>query len=202
MGNKIKISSDFTLFKQAFLEENSKHNLISKNDEKFLYEKHIYDSLGIKLFFEKYGLPTGKVLDIGCGGGFPCVPVAIEFPQLNIVGIDSIRKKINSVGEIKNKLGLQNLELICDRVENIKGQKFDLIISRAVADMSKISSYAIPLLNKGGYFVAYKSKKALTELEVAKPILKKLRAEVADILEYTLPLDEVYERNLIVVKKL
>ena len=116
MGNKINISSDFTLFKQAFLEENSKHNLISKNDEKFLYEKHIYDSLGIKLFFEKYGLPTGKVLDIGCGGGFPCVPVAIEFPQLNIVGIDSIRKKINSVGEIKNKLGLQNLELICDRV--------------------------------------------------------------------------------------
>ena len=202
MGNKINISSDFTLFKQAFLEENSKHNLISKNDEKFLYEKHIYDSLGIKLFFEKYGLPTGKVLDIGCGGGFPCVPVAIEFPQLNIVGIDSIRKKINSVGEIKNKLGLQNLELICDRVENIKGQKFDLIISRAVADMSKISSYAIPLLNKGGYFVAYKSKKALTELEVAKPILKKLRAEIADILEYTLPLDEVYERNLIVVKKL
>ena len=167
-----------------------------------MYEKHIYDSLGIKLFFEKYGLPTGKVLDIGCGGGFPCVPVAIEFPQLNIVGIDSIRKKINSVGEIKNKLGLQNLELICDRVENIKGQKFDLIISRAVADMSKISSYAIPLLNKGGYFVAYKSKKALTELEVAKPILKKLRAEIADILEYTLPLDEVYERNLIVVKKL
>ena len=202
MGNKINISSDFTLFKQAFWEENSKHNLISKNDEKFLYEKHIYDSLGIKLFFEKYGLPTGKVLDIGCGGGFPCVPVAIEFPQLNIVGIDSIRKKINSVGEIKNKLGLQNLELICDRVENIKGQKFDLIISRAVADMSKISSYAIPLLNKGGYFVAYKSKKALTELEVAKPILKKLRAEIADILEYTLPLDEVYERNLIVVKKL
>ena len=202
MGNKININSDFTSFKQAFLEENSKHNLISKNDEKFLYEKHIYDSLGIKLFFEKYGLPTGKVLDIGCGGGFPCVPVAIEFPQLNIVGIDSIRKKINSVGEIKNKLGLQNLELICDRVENIKGQKFDLIISRAVADMSKISSYAIPLLNKGGYFVAYKSKKALTELEVAKPILKKLRAEVADILEYALPLDEVYERNLIVVKKL
>lgn len=202
MGNKININSDFTSFKQAFLEENSKHNLISKNDEKFLYEKHIYDSLGIKLFFEKYGFPIGKVLDIGCGGGFPCVPVAIEFPQLNIVGIDSIRKKINSVGEIKNKLGLQNLELICDRVENIKGQKFDLIISRAVADMSKISSYAIPLLNKGGYFVAYKSKKALTELEVAKPILKKLRAEVADILEYTLPLDEVYERNLIVVKKL
>ena len=68
--------------------------------------------------------------------------------------------------------------------------------------MSKISSYAIPLINKGGYFVAYKSKKALTELEVAKPILKKLRAEIADILEYTLPLDEVYERNLIVVKKL
>jgi len=202
MKNSFVVDSDFTLYKEAFLEENAKHNLISKNDEKLLWEKHIYDSLAIKLFLEKYNIKKANVLDIGCGGGFPCLPVAIEVPFLNIVGVDSIRKKIGSVQTISDKLGLTNLELICDRVENIRGRKFDVIISRAVADMSKICEYALPLLKKGGYFVGYKSKKALEELEDAKPVLKKYSAEVVDIIEYTLPLEEVYERNLVCVKKL
>ena len=202
MAEKINILADFTEYKKAFLEENAKHNLISKNDEKFLYEKHIYDSLGIKLFFEKYGIESAKILDIGCGGGFPCVPLAIEFKDMQIVGIDSIRKKIASVQAIADKLELKNLELIADRVENLKNQKFDIVVSRAVADMSKISEYALPLVKRGGYFVAYKSKKALEELENAKPVLKKLGAEVTEIMEYKLPLEEVYERNLVCVKKL
>lgn len=202
MQNKIKIESDYPTYKQAFLEENSKHNLISKNDEKFLYEKHFYDSLGIKLFIEKYNIQSGNILDIGCGGGFPCIPVAMEYPNLKIIGLDSIRKKINSVQTIANKLELDNIELICDRAENIKNTKFDIVISRAVADMAKISSYALPLLKKNGYFIAYKSKKALEEIENAKPILKKFKAELIDIIEYKLPLDEVFERNLVCIKKL
>ena len=202
MQQKIKINSDFTNYKKAFLEENAKHNLISKNDEKFLYEKHIYDSLGIKLFLEKYKISHAEILDIGCGGGFPCLPIAIEFPDLKITGIDSIRKKINSVESIKNKLELENIELICDRVENLKSKKYDIIISRAVAEMSKISEYAIPLLKKNGYFIAYKSKKALEELDNAKSVLNRLNAKVIDIIEYTLPLDEIYERNLVCIKKL
>ena len=202
MSNYFIINSDYTLYKEYFLEENAKHNLISKNDEKFLWEKHIYDSLAIKLFFEKYKIQKAQVLDIGCGGGFPCVPVAIEFPELKIVGLDSIRKKINSVQTISEKLELTNLELVCDRAENLKNKNFDIVMSRAVADMSKISEYALPLLKKGGYFIAYKSKKALEELENAKLVLKKYSAEVIDIIEYTLPLEEVYERNLVCIKKL
>lgn len=201
MVNEISINSDFTEYKKAFLEENAKHNLISKNDEKFLYEKHIYDSLSLKLFLDKYGIKKAKVLDIGCGGGFPCVPLAIEFPEIKILGVDSIRKKINSVQTISNSLELKNLELICDRVENLKEKNFDIVISRAVADMAKISEYALPLVKKGGYFVAYKSKKAMEELESAKSVLKKYNAEVVDILEYALPLEEVYERNLVCVKR-
>jgi 16S rRNA (guanine527-N7)-methyltransferase len=202
MNNKFEIISDFEKYKKVFLEENSKHNLISKNDEKLLYEKHFYDSLGIKLFFDKYKIKNGNILDIGCGGGFPCVPIAMEYPEINIIGIDSINKKINSVIEIKNKLQINNLELICDRVENVKNQTFDIVISRAVADMAKISEYALPLVKKGGFFVAYKSKKALEELEGAKSVLKKNKAEVIDILSYKLPLEEVYERYLVCVKKL
>lgn len=202
MTNSINIKSNFLQYRQAFLEENSKHNLISKNDEKFLYEKHIYDSLGIKLFLEKYNIAKARVLDIGCGGGFPCVPMAIEFPELRILGVDSIRKKIASVQTIKEKLDLTNLELVADRVENLNEKNFEIVVSRAVADMAKISEYALPLVKKGGYFVAYKSKKALEELEGAKPVLKKYNAEVTDILSYTLPLEEVYERYLVCVKKL
>ena len=197
--NKINITADFTEYKRVFLEENSKRNLISKNDEKFLFEKHIYDSLGIKLFFEKYNIHSAKILDIGCGGGFPCVPLAIEYPEFKITGIDSIKKKIDAINEIKNQLKLDNLSTICDRVENIKGQKFDVITSRAVADLSKIAEYALPLLKHNGYFVAYKSRKTQEEIGNATNILKRYNAEVKAILTYNLPMEEVYVRNLVVI---
>jgi len=199
---QILIDSNFDEYKRVFLEENSKHNLISKNDEKLLYEKHIYDSLGIKLFFDKYEIKNAQILDIGCGGGFPCLPIAIEYPNYRITGVDSIRKKINSVSEIINRLELKNINVIWDRVENLKEQKFDIVVSRAVADLAKISEYALPLVKKGGYFVAYKSKKALEELEAAKNVIKRYNSKVVDIIDYKLPLEEVYERNLICIKKL
>ncbi len=197
--DKFEIKADFTKYKSVFLEQNAKLNLISKNDEKYLFEKHIYDSLAIKMFFEKYKISSGNILDIGCGGGFPCVPMSIEFPEFHITGIDSIRKKINAINEMKSALELNNLDTICDRVENLKGQKFDIITSRAVADLGKICEYALPLLKKDGYFVAYKSKKALEEIENAKKTLEKHRAKICEIITYNLPLDEVYERNLIIV---
>ena len=201
MHDNFEIKSNFEDYKKIFLEENSKHNLISKNDEKFLYEKHIYDSLSINLFLKKYNIKQAELLDIGCGGGFPCVPIAIEHPELKILGVDSILKKIKSVENIKNALSLTNLTLIRERVENFNTYQFDIVTSRAVADLAKITEYALPKLKNGGYFVAYKSKKALEEIEYAKKILKRYRAEIIDIIEYSLPLEEVYERNLVIIKK-
>lgn len=200
--NKINIKADFTEYKRIFLEQNSKLNLISKNDEKFLYEKHIYDTLGIKLFFEKYNITSANILDIGCGGGFPCVPIAIEYPDFKITGIDSIRKKINAINEIKNILNLTNLSTICDRVENLNDKEFNIITSRAVADLKIITDYALPLLKKGGYFIAYKSRKTQEEIKNAKEILTKHKAKVKEIITYTLPLEEIYERNLIVIQRI
>ena len=199
--DKLKIKADFTKYIEVFLQKNAKLNLISKNDEKLLFEKHIYDSLGIKLFFEKYNITAGDILDIGCGGGFPCVPIAIEYPEFNVNGIDSIRKKINAINEIKEELMLTNLTTICDRVENIKNKKFDVITSRAVADLSKICEYALPLLKAGGYFAAYKSRKAQEEIRNAIKVLAKNNAKIDEIITYTLPLDEVFERNLIIISK-
>ena len=195
----IEVKKDFSKYIQVFLEQNSKLNLISKNDEKFLFEKHIYDSLAIGLFFEKYGINKAEILDIGFGGGFPCVPVAIEYPDMQITGVDSIRKKVNAVNAVKDALNLENLNLICGRAENIKNKKFDIVTCRAVADMGKICTYALPLLKKGGYFIAYKSKRAVEELSLAKNVLNQFNAEVKDIISYALPLEEVYERCLVVM---
>lgn len=192
----------FAEYIKVFLEQNNKLNLISKNDEKFLWEKHIFDSLSLSKFFEKYSIiPENKtLLDFGTGGGFPSVPLAIKYSKLQVTALDSIRKKINAVTEIKNQLGLTNLTPICERVENIH-PKFDFVTSRAVAAMEKLIPYAIPRLKNNGYFITYKSVKVQEELEKADNILKKYKAKVLDIITYDLPLSENHTRNLVVIQK-
>ena len=200
MNNKFEIKSDFSKYKKVFLEENSKLNLISRNDEKFLYEKHIYDSLSFKLFYEKYNQKSNpELLDVGCGGGFPSVPIAIEFPQISVTAIDSIAKKINSVNTLKEKLSINNLTTICARVESLKSKKFDIITSRAVADLDKIIKFSLPVLKSDGFLVAYKSRKAAEEIEAAQSILKQYGAKLVEAINYKLPLDEIYERNLVII---
>ena len=188
----------FANYIKAFLIENSKVNLISKNDEKFLWEKHIFDSLSLGKFFDKYTIPT-TMLDIGTGGGFPSVPLAIAYPQIKITAIDSIAKKIRAINTIKENLNIENLTTICDRVENIDS-KYDLVTARAVAALDKICAYALPKVKKGGYFVAFKSKKAPEEIDKSKKILKKYNAEIIDTIEYELPLENSPIRNLIIIK--
>lgn len=188
---------------ETFLELNSKINLISKNDEKYLWEKHIFDSLAIKYFFEKYfktHTPPLTLLDIGTGGGFPAVPIAITYPDIEVFALDSIRKKINTIETIKSELDIKNLHPICDRAENIK-TKYDLITSRAVAPLKVITEYAMPLLKDRGYFIAYKSLRAPEEIEEAKQTLKKHKAHVIDVISYDLPLEENHTRNLVVIAK-
>ena len=196
MKNK-ELFSDYI---KVFLEENSKLNLISKNEEKFLWEKHIYDSLAIEFFLKKYGRDFKTLLDFGTGGGFPSVPIALAYPEIKVTALDSIRKKIAAVEDMKQRLKISNLETICDRVENLH-TKFDLVTSRAVASLDKIVEYAIPHLKRDGYFITYKSRKTEEEIKTAKKILNKYKAEIVDILEYALPLEENYTRNLIIIRQ-
>lgn len=191
----------FNKYERIFLEKNSHTNLISKNDEKLLFEKHIFDSLAIGKFFKnRQSESLRKLIDIGTGGGFPSIPIALFYDNINVFAIDSIRKKINIIEEIKTELGLKNLFPICDRVENHK-EKYDYITTRAVAPLEVILKYAIPNLKVGGHFIAYKSKKALDELKNAEKTIKLLGVKMVDIIEYTLPLEEVYERNLIIFSR-
>lgn len=195
---------NFKNYIDAFLEQNSKINLMSKNDEKFLWEKHIYDSLSIKYFFEKYNISPKAInlLDIGTGGGFPSVPIALNYPEIEVFAIDSIRKKINAIENIKQKLNIKNIHTICDRVENIamNSKKYDIITSRAVAPLKTILKYAVPLLKPDGYFIAYKSIRTQEEISEASADLKKYKRQVIDIIKYDLPLDENHTRNLIIIK--
>lgn len=192
---------NFEKYMARFLEENAKINLISKNEEKFLWEKHVFDSLSLELFFEKFNIsPAGKtLLDIGTGGGFPALPLALRYPELDVTGLDSIRKKLAAVENIAQDLGVSNLKILCERAENVKDE-YDFVTSRAVATLDKVSQYALPLVKKGGYFVAYKSKKVQEEISAARPVIKRLGGEVVDVIEYRLPLEEVYERNLVIIR--
>ena len=199
--NKINITNDFSEYKKIFLELNSKLNLISKNEEQFLYEKHIYDSLSIKLFFDTYNFIPENILDIGTGGGFPSVPIAIEYPKIKVTAIDSIGKKIRAVQTISENLNLKNLTLINDRVENIKNQKYDLITSRAVGKIEKLIEYAVPLLNDNGFILLYKSKSANEEIDEAINTIRKHHLKIKPFIEYNLPLKEPYTRNLVIFEK-
>ena len=196
----MKTKDYFNDYIKVFLEQNAKLNLISKNDEKFLWEKHIFDSLSIEKFFEKYGNNFKTLLDFGTGGGFPSVPVALAYPELPVTALDSIGKKINAVTEIKEALHIDNLTTVCSRVENFDG-KFDIVTTRAVASLDKIIHYAIPKVKKDGYFVAYKSIKAAEEIKEAQKSLQKFKAKVIDIIEYELPLEQNHTRNLVIIKK-
>ena len=188
----------FDKYTKLFIQENHKVNLISKNDEKLLWEKHICDSLALGLFFDKYTYPE-TLLDIGTGGGFPAIPVSIKYPDIKICAIDSIAKKIRAVETIKNGLNLQNLTPVCERVEKLE-QKFDCVTSRAVASLDKICEYALPKVKKGGYFVAFKSKKINEEIKTAQKILEKYNEKIVDTIDYELPTEEKIERYLIVIK--
>lgn len=199
--NKFDIKTDFTNYKRFFLEQNSKINLISKKEEEFLFEKHIYDSLAIKLFFEEYNYTPETILDIGTGGGFPSVPIALEYPEISVFGIDSVGKKINAVKTICENLNMKNITLINDRVENLKTQKFDVITSRAVGRIDKLVKYAYPLLANNGFIILYKSKTTNEEMDEAISLIRKFQLKIKPPIEYELPLEEVYIRKLVILEK-
>ena len=197
--------NELNLFSSFFKEYNDKVNLISNNDVKFLFEKHIFDSLTFNLFYKKYCKTNQvKLLDIGAGGGFPSVPISFIYENIDVIPLDSINKKINFIKEVKEKFNLNNINPICSRVEDLplsSKSSFDIVTSRAMAELRMIVEYAIPYLKVGGYFVAYKSIKAQEEIENAKNALKILNSKVVDIIEYSLPIDEENKRCLIVIKK-
>lgn len=136
----------FGALKDLYTEWTSKINVISRKDIDSLYEKHVLHSLSIAAVFE--WKPGMEVIDIGTGGGFPGIPLAIFFPETQFHLVDSIGKKIKVVNEIKESLGLNNVTTQQTRAEEIKNRRFDTAVSRAVAPLKDLLNWSKPLLKK------------------------------------------------------
>ena len=125
----------FADLEQLYIHWNSKINVISRKDISSLYLKHVLHSLAIAKFIQ-FNKDT-HIIDVGTGGGFPGIPLAILFPDVKFHLVDSIEKKVRVVDAVSNDLGLDNVTTCCKRVEEID-DKFDFVLTRAVADMSTI----------------------------------------------------------------
>lgn len=136
----------FTLLGPLYKEWNEKINVISRKDIDALYEKHILHSLSIAAVFEFK--PGMEILDLGTGGGFPGVPLAIYFPEVKFHLVDSVGKKLKVIDAIAESIGLKNITTQHSRVEEIRDRKFDFVVSRAVAPLADLWRWSRPLLKK------------------------------------------------------
>jgi len=138
--------TQFAALDSLYKEWNSKINVISRKDIDGLYEKHVLHSLAIAAAFQFE--PGMEILDIGTGGGFPGIPLAIFFPEVKFVLADSIAKKLKVVDAVVEALELKNVTTQHVRVEEIKNRKFDFVVSRAVAPLKELWRWSKPLLKR------------------------------------------------------
>ncbi len=141
---------------KVFLDKNKQINLSAIRDEQGVYDKHIRDALEIKNVFD---LESGmNVCDVGTGGWFPLLPLAIQYPNVQFIGIDSVKKKIEAVSDITKQLWLHNVELFWKRAEECKEMEmsFDVITARAVAYVDKLLPWTKHLLKQGGIWILFK----------------------------------------------
>ena len=134
----------FNLLKDLYTEWNEKINVISRKDIDALYKKHVLHSLSIAASVD---FPDGcEIIDLGTGGGFPGIPLAIFFPQVKFHLVDSISKKLKVVQAVAEGIGLKNVTTQHSRIEDIKDRKFDYVVSRAVAPLKDLWRWSRPLI--------------------------------------------------------
>lgn len=212
--------SQFQKYYDLLIEWNSKMNLTAITDFDEVIIKHFVDSVALIKASDnniiKRALVDGEsisLIDVGCGAGFPSIPLKIAFPNLKITMLDSLNKRINFLNEVINQLSLKDIEAIHGRAEDyakpdLLREKFDISVSRAVANLSTLSEYCLPYVKCGGIFVSYKSEELLrtssenniSEKDKAKSAIFVLGGSLDKIYEYTLPKTDLY-RCLCVIDK-
>lgn len=186
-----------------FQEWNTVMNLSSFNDTETIWKKHIFDSLLIGSY---PALINAKhIIDIGTGGGFPGLPLAVIFPEKKFTLVDSTQKKITAVMDIAHKLHLKNVEAVCERIEilarkNTFREQFDVVTERALAKFSTMLEYTLPFLRIGGTLFAYQTPATKKDLEEKKNVLTTLGGSVKNILHENLP-NSAGERAIFVIEK-
>ena len=207
-SNKIRIkigekeSRTFYDFMKILLEENEKVNLTAITEENEIIIKHFIDSLTIN----KYLINANKILDLGTGAGFPGIPLKIVNKDKEFVLVDSLNKRIEFLNKVKEKCELENLELIHSRAEDLAKnknyrEKFDVVTSRAVANLRTLAEYLLPFVKKEGICICMKGPNVDNELEEAKNSINILGGKIEKIEKIFLKENDM-ERNILIIRKI
>lgn len=196
----------FIKYYELLAEWNSFMNLTAITEFDEVLKKHFVDSLSLVKACDKIRTEALHVIDIGTGAGFPGIPLKIAFPQIKLTLLDSLQKRLNFLTEVQNQLGLQNIEMIHGRAEDfakpsLEREKYDLCVSRAVANLATLSELCLPYVKVGGSFISYKSEKVEEEAAGAKKAIDILGGKIKSQVEFELPESDIY-RNLFVIKKI
>lgn len=187
-------------YHELIVEKNKVMNLTNITKKEDVYLKHFYDSLTINYIYDlKQSI---SLCDVGTGAGFPGIVLKIMFPQLKVVLIDSLGKRIAFLKEVIKALNLKSIEAIHVRAEDyarMNRETFDVVTSRAVARLNILNELCLPLIKKGGYFISMKGH-AEEEAKEAENSFKILKSEIVDIKTFSLPFEESV-RTLIKIRK-
>ncbi len=184
---------------------NSVSNLTAIVEYEDVYKKHFVDSLAIVNAGSNILYSIEKVIDVGTGAGFPGIPLKIAFPDLDMTLLDSQSKRVKFLDHVIKSLDLKGIVALHGRAEDFAKQemreKFNLCVSRAVANLSTLSEYCLPFVKIGGFFISYKSEKIAEEITDSQSAITILGGNIQDKITYSLP-DSDINRSLILIKKI
>ena len=192
----------FFIYMNLLLEWNEKINLTAIVEPNEIILKHLIDSITISKYIEQ----NAKIVDVGTGAGFPGIPLKIIRNDVEITLLDSLNKRINFLNEVIDKLELTNIDAVHGRAEEFARnknyrEKFDYATSRAVANLSTLSEYLVPLVKLNGRCICMKGPDIKEELKDSKNALNLLGAEVQEVDGFELPNSNI-SRNVVIIKKI
>ncbi|MBN4067728.1 16S rRNA (guanine(527)-N(7))-methyltransferase RsmG [Alkaliphilus transvaalensis] len=190
-------------FKKIVLDWNKKMNLTSIKNERDFIIKHLLDSISCLTIDEVKN--EQKIIDIGTGAGFPSIPLKILLPETELTLLDSSSKKIGFLEEVCRSLGLEKIEAIHGRAEELGQNRdyrecYDLVLARAVAPMNVLVEYCLPFLKVEGHFVCQKGPRLEEEIKTAKIAIDTLGGEVKYIEKISLPFEDLDHKILVIEK--